>query len=901
MNTQIPFIDREEELARIDKMIVEWGKRYIICVNGHGGIGKTRLLQEVRRRYTTGDDAESLLLVPDIIDFDDRVNHISQNLGRKLAQMLDEKAFELYQRRLLDYRKMEMAGISSERLTQELEMIDQIFVGCFNEVAKKRRIVLLLDTVDAIVGKDVWNYLVRLGLYLSNTVLLIAGRNADKVWESLFSQLGSDVQCIDLPPLKEEASEEYLLKKQEMLRITLEKELAEKVLLLAQGRPILIDLAVEWRARHIPLEWLVESSLEELKTLSDDARKKRQEEFEYQLVRHIADTHRLIDWVILLMSRVYPLDMEMIRDLLRVPKDKADELFEQAQGYAFVKTLPDKRISLHDEMRRMVNDHVWPEVDRDGDRRRSDSKLVVEYLEGEIDTLKNRVSQLETKEKDSYDNDSEQALISFIEREKLERDLWVLEGQRLDHILFIDLNEGIKLFATLFDEATKTYRFSFRESLIAQIQQFTKQLSPEQLYVLNSRRVKYLLDDSQYSQAKELATEIIASETILPVQQVDMLIQHGNIVIRLGHLDEGVSDFERAVDISKQYNLREWFAPALNALGWGHRLEGHYDKAKKYYQEALQYSIREGDKLRQAWILNNLAFVYGQQARYSTALALCEQASKLWHEIGNTRGLGALYEAYGVINTVQGLFDDSLSYYKLALDIFEPNDDREWLSKVYAGRGLTYRLSGNLDAAEKELNRALEIDLKRDRPMILHRMAHVYLERGDIEKANSLFQQSYQDSLDSSDGDHELNNLGDMAGIAVSNQKYEQLDEFVERYHHYKQRWPDLDYPRIEGMLLKHLGDLAVGLTPDNISQACKYYQDAFPLLAKYETYKAYTVQSQLAALEYHLGILSVPRQARVALGKLLYETWKEKDLSEDHPEGLSFFMLWMEEGDQNA
>jgi len=51
MSAQVPFIDREAELAQIERLISEWGTRRVICVGAHGGIGKTRLLQEIRNRY----------------------------------------------------------------------------------------------------------------------------------------------------------------------------------------------------------------------------------------------------------------------------------------------------------------------------------------------------------------------------------------------------------------------------------------------------------------------------------------------------------------------------------------------------------------------------------------------------------------------------------------------------------------------------------------------------------------------------------------------------------------------------------------------------------------------------------------------------------------------------------
>ena len=50
MPEQVSFIGRETELARVKQLITKWGTCRVLCVFGDGGIGKTRLLQEVRRR-----------------------------------------------------------------------------------------------------------------------------------------------------------------------------------------------------------------------------------------------------------------------------------------------------------------------------------------------------------------------------------------------------------------------------------------------------------------------------------------------------------------------------------------------------------------------------------------------------------------------------------------------------------------------------------------------------------------------------------------------------------------------------------------------------------------------------------------------------------------------------------
>lgn len=760
MAKRVPFVDRKQELAQIERLISEWDTRRVLCIHGPGGIGKTRLLQEVRKRYAGSGNEKSSLLVANIIDFDDRAFHFAESVGRKIAHMLDKKTFEPYLRRLRDRRKMEEAGVSRERLRQEYDAIDHAFVNCFNEVSEKQRMVLLLDTTDALVGTDVGDYMFGLAFELENAVLIVAGRNAKDVWEDLQPKLGEDAQLIELAPLQEEASHLYLREKQELLQTPLDPDLAQKMLWLASGRPILIDLAVEWRSREIPLDWLMEESLEDLKALPEDEMKERRRDFEHRLVHHVADTRQLMDWLILTMSRVYPLNVKMIAELLGVSLEKAQELFEEAKTYVFVKALPDGRISLHDEMRRMVNAYVWPEVDSDGDRRRRDSRLAVGYLERKIEEINDQIGQFEEKEKTARrEGDLELELDIFTRREALERELWRLEGRRLRHLLLVDLDKGVQIFVDLFGKATQSYRFTFRESLVTQVQQpqFLKRFSSVQRYAVDIRRAMHLIDDGRYRAAKELLLNMLDREEVLPAQYVEIMIQLGNAEVRLGQFEQAINHFKEAVERSEANDLEEWLLRSENALGWAYRLVGDWERAAEHYKSALKYSLGFKDKHQQALIFNNLGFALGLQPieEEEEALPLCEQALKIWQDLGYERGVGQVYCTMGEILRYHNRLEEALDHFDEAAEIFEPVDDLEWLSNVYCGRGTVEviismleeenieRKQDYLERAKSDLEEARDIGLRRDEPRYLHYLAHIALEQGDVQKATDLFKRSY--------------------------------------------------------------------------------------------------------------------------------------------------------------
>ncbi len=894
MPEQIPFIGREDELTQIEQLIREWETRRVLCIHGPGGIGKTRLLEEAHRRYI-GDEGTPVL-VADIIDFDDRTLHVPENVELQIMQRLTGEEFEPYLRSLLDWRKMQAAGVSAGALEQQDERVRQALVDNFNQVSSERRVVLLLDTIEKVKGIEVWNRLGDLILASKNALFLLAGRRAKDLWASLHPQLGEDAQLIELQPLEARAGRQYLEQKQRQLYITLEPDLANKLLLLAQGRPILIDLAVEWLARDLPLDWLTESSQEELESLTPTDMVQRQKDFEIQLVSHITQIRTPMDRLTLIMSRVYPLDVEMIVELLKLSKDEAGTLFKEAQTYVFVKSLPDGRISLHDEVRRMVGDYVWPEVDSDGDRQRHDSRLAAEYLGRKVRVLTQEIKQLAAAQETAHRKGNAQAeLNAFTARETSERKLWALKEQQLFHTLFTDLEAGVKTFAEIFDEATRAYHFSFRETLLAQMQTYVGELSPTQKYEVDIRRAKYLLDAGQYSEARELLVGISGATGFRPGQQVDTFIQLANVEIRLGKFQEGIRFFKKAVQISQKYKLKEWLAKAETGLGWAYRLIADLKEAGKHYEAALDLAIEIGLKYQQAILYGNLGFVYAYYAHIpghrEKALWFCEQSLSLWEELGDRRGQGRAYSTLGSISLMAGQFDEALLYFQKALNIFEPANDREWLSTVYSWRGAVYLSMDNFELAEKDLLRSRKLKVQKDRPINLSRLGQLYMRQGKLDEAQEVIEECHELALAMPDVWYQLVSLRDMAGLSLLKREYERLEEFEQRLDSYLEKWEAQDR-RALGMLYLNLGSLALGQS--DLAKAVEHFEAGLKLLAELGRYGNDTPHTYMERLEKIIVMnLRLPPEQIRDIGSKLLSFWREEGLHITHPDVRILLSRW--------
>ncbi len=317
---------------------------------------------------------------------------------------------------------------------------------------------------------------------------------------------------------------------------------------------------------------------------------------------------------------------------------------------------------------------------------------------------------------------------------------------------------------------------------------------------------------------------------------------------------------------------------------------GRLEEAASHYREALKLSLDLGDEWRQAWLMNNLGYVYALQRNRDTALRLCRQALDLWNKIGFERGIGAVYSTLGEVSIEFDELDDAVSYFGQALDIFESARDFEWLSSAYCGRGAALWLKGELDEAQRDLERAHDIGLKRDRPIVLHRLAHVHLDRGNIETAKDLFEQSYQASQSAPDPFYELNSLGDLAKIAVLEGDVDKRGEFTRRFTDFQKRHKGIRYRLPEGLLYRYLGDLY--LCAGEIEEAVNYYKKALPLIAQAGSYEPYTITGQLAEME----AVVLPRVASekvVELAQRLEHYWVDERYEEACPEVLPFFARW--------
>lgn len=896
----IPLIGRERELNQIDNRITSHSDSEIVCISGPGGIGKTRLLQEVLARYDFefNSSENKNYIFSQVVSFDDPSLHLAENVRRLIIRSLGAQHFRKYLEALSDWYKMKDAGIGRERLAQEESNVDNSFISDFNAISLKKRTVLLFDTIDEeMVGTDSWNYLISLFPKLENVVILAAGRVVEKFYDNVSSLLGERSCLIPLHPFDDIASIEYFQRKQKQLHISIDPSISSRIIKLAKGRPILIDLAVEWMARDIPLPWL-EVDIPENKFEALEA------EFEKKLISPVGELRSTIDRLILLTSYIYPISDKFVSFLFNLDISEVQSLFKTVvKDYIYFKPVVHGQLTLHDEVRRMITKWIWPELDPFFDRRRNYSARFIEYASTEADSMRQKINKDPLKHYRNPINDT-LPLSPIFQEEIDQEDLWALESLRLKHTLRVDAQKGFELFEDLYQKSTAEYLFSVRHSLLIMMDKSIDKFTSDQCVSLNIFKAEANLESGKVELAYDTLINYKETVNITPSLQIRALQTLANCSIRLSHIDEADKVLNTALQLSISNNFPALRGQVELTLGWLRRLQGRWEQANKLYLSALNYCFQAEDLLNAGLLLNSIGYIHQLKGDYSTGRSSCLQALDIFERLSRLREKAMVYSTLGDIYTSSEQFEEAMKSYFQALEIFEAREDWEWICIVKHEIAYSLWVQNKYEDALKYIQESLSIaktrHINKELPIIMYHMGwiqwdHIKFEGlGDAEYEISIsyFQQSYEESIRYQNKFIQLSDLVAFADLSYMFGKFEKVPGYAKEL---KTEISEnkLDYPLLEGQMERTQGnidyDLAQSLKQTSYyNKALLHYTRGIPLIAKHGGTGRNSLFNELLFLGDRIDDLE-PNIA-IEWCQTMRKKWiTKRDVLLSHPELLNF------------
>lgn len=388
MLRQGKFIGRQEQIDKVKAAIHET-ENYVYFFTAEGGIGKTRLLQEIGQYIKTmqTEDENCRVVWSGIIDLYHSDMHSNSRIEQALIQQLDKNNdfFQEYEQKRHDFEKQRLAGLGRELEDLRLELTKAFGRG-FEKLTKTYRVVLTFDTLESvqyessIVRKlceveeetsSVKNWLLEQIGQMKNTVAIFAGRPHSHVQSDFADYFSNKNRHFEELPLKRFTLAETgfylddLASRHEDLEDSLDATLIQQIYQGADnGRPIYINLATD-----------LLSFGEEISELFPQKEIVTDETYLKRLQRHIA--HRLLRltgiqgvMVRYLAIARQGLGKSLLLYLLdgKYAPSEVQKAMEEMKKYTFVKTHPHNpdHLFLHDEVYDILDEfHLGDRVEVD--------------------------------------------------------------------------------------------------------------------------------------------------------------------------------------------------------------------------------------------------------------------------------------------------------------------------------------------------------------------------------------------------------------------------------------------------------------------------------------------------------------------------------------------------------
>jgi predicted ATPase len=223
--------------------------------------------------------------------------------------------------------------------------------------------------------------------------------------------------------------------------------------------------------------------------------------------------------------------------------------------------------------------------------------------------------------------------------------------------------------------------------------------------------------------------------------------QIGKVLMRMGHYEEGLKYCKKALEWLKGIEGEEK-ALIHHTMGLIYFSKGSIDKALEFSEKGLEIMKRLEDDKGVATLLNTLGILYHHKGNYKKSIEAFNKSVDIRQARGYERGLASNYNNIGNHYLKMGDYNKALENYKMGAELFEKMKDLLGLGKIHNNMGLIYQRKKEYDKALEHYERGLETTEKTGDShgisIITTNIGELYRLKKDYDKALEYFERGME-------------------------------------------------------------------------------------------------------------------------------------------------------------
>jgi class 3 adenylate cyclase/predicted ATPase len=281
----------------------------------------------------------------------------------------------------------------------------------------------------------------------------------------------------------------------------------------------------------------------------------------------------------------------------------------------------------------------------------------------------------------------------------------------------------------------------YDEALLHFTQALRFRHDPQRLADLHRRMGAVYEKRGEYVQA---LTSVMAGVSLLTpdltqtVEMARLLTLQCRVHHQQGQFEEAIETGERALAIIEDTAHYREIAQAHNELGNAYEGRSEVELAIAHYERGQLILERIGDDYGAAKLYNNLAVIYYQSDPTQSA-AYFERALQTMKRLGDTWGESTAYQNLGVVCYVRGNYAQAIDYYNMSLKMKSQIGDLMGITDCHVNLGEVYRTTQDSLRAIEHLQEALalaqQIGANQTVGECYRQLAECYLESGNVQRS----------------------------------------------------------------------------------------------------------------------------------------------------------------------
>ncbi|MGC9060193.1 MAG: tetratricopeptide repeat protein [Thermoplasmata archaeon] len=762
------LINREKEMEILIDALknAKNGKGRTIIFSGETGIGKTRLLEELRDRclaenievyWGSGIDENAMPYHP-------YISLIQKN--RQLIEELQANAPPAISLLLGEQPKPPSTGEMD--YTMESRRLRELIFRIIKMRSMKNAIVLLFDDIQWFDPSSITllHYLAR--NIINIPVLICCSYNTEEAKERRTSRLLPEIRqmnierivdIIELKPLSLEDVHNFI---KIMIEKEPKKDIAKKIFEKTDGNPLFIEEIVKSYGDQI-LQ----------KGFDLDEETEIPQTVKYIITRKI-DRLSSEKKKILTLASVFGREFHfsIIQNLSEMEEEKLLEVLEELmadgilieKGYeeifSFRHNLMREVIysSMNSVRRKQMHAKVAAALARQKNMRNTGEVAIHYYLAGIYDEAYKYAAEagenfakLYAAEEALYFLDIAMKSIEKLGDREIENKLEVLKkaaeisflaGRHMDTITYLQKIEEIALekednnllVETTVKMGEAYFRIGAYEESLFRFEDAIARVGENE--ALRARIFKGISEVYREKGKLDYAIEYAEHQIELARKINDLKLQGDGYMdlalayYRKGNYDEAIENIEKSVIIRREIRDERGLMAAVNNLGIIHLERGNYEEALRCFEEYGRFAEKTGDLWGVAIAQNNLGVLWSEKGDLVKSLAHYENSVDAYQRVGDENGIAISRMNIGIIHHYLGEYDTALEYYTQCLRYAESQKDQITEVMAYDNMGWVYLEKESYDEAlvvfEKALDLAQRIGARKEVASAKIGIAHTY-------------------------------------------------------------------------------------------------------------------------------------------------------------------------------